>query len=170
MKMTGKDFKGVVILVSAAVITGLVFNYFSPSGIMLSGKWDPSQGVVDPVSRTGSLDSSIEINNPEIVKNIVEKKLRLVLDARPEFIYNQGHLPSAMSFPLVDFDERIAGFMHSVDRKQPILVYCSGPECTDSHTVAERLIHLGYENVRVFSGGFRQWQDRGYEIQENEKE
>ncbi len=170
MKMTVKDFKGVAVLVSAAIITGFIFNYFSPSGIMLFGKWDPSQGVVDPVSRTGGLDSSIEISNPEIIKNIIEKKLRLVLDARPEFVYRQGHLPSAISFPLVDFDERIVRFMRSVDRKKPILVYCSGPECTDSHTVAKRLIHLGYKNVKVFSGGFMQWQDKGYEIQKNEKE
>ncbi|MBU1342489.1 MAG: rhodanese-like domain-containing protein [Proteobacteria bacterium] len=160
--------KGTVLLVFFAGITALFYNQFSPFGIALFGQWETSKGVVFSISKTDSVDASIEINDPEIIKRIVQKKERIVLDVRPREIYNQGHLPFAVSFPLMEFDETIEQLLSSINRKSAILVYCSSIECTDSHTFAMRLKNLKYDNVKVFSGGFRQWEEKGYEIQKNE--
>lgn len=167
--MVQRDLKGSFVLLFFAIITAFAYNHFSPFGIAMFGQWETAKGVVTANSKTDSPNGSIEINHPEIIHQIVEHKKRLVIDVRPRETYAQGHLPHAISFPLMAFDENIAQILGTIDRKAPVLVYCSSIECSDSHTFAQRLIRLRYEDVKVFSGGFRQWQEKGYEIEKNEE-
>ncbi|MFW9924920.1 MAG: rhodanese-like domain-containing protein [Candidatus Thorarchaeota archaeon] len=109
------------------------------------------------------------INDPEIIKQIVEKKQRIILDVRPREFYEDGHLPGALSFPLADFETVIAGLLEITTQQSPILVYCSGFECTDSHQFAANLNNIKFTDVKVYSGGFTQWLEMGYEIEKNEK-
>ena len=44
---------------------------------------------------------------------------------------------------------------------QPIIVYCSGGECHDSRLVANALLTLGFSDVRVYTGGWEEWQGAG---------
>ena len=43
----------------------------------------------------------------------------------------------------------------------PIVVYCSGGECEDSHMLAQKLWGVFYSNVLVYKDGFPDWQKRG---------
>jgi len=167
--MIQKDLKGMVILFVFSAITAFSYNFISPFGIALVGQWESSKGTVTAISKKDSVDNSLEINNPELVRQIIRNKERIVLDVRPREIYDQGHLPSALSYPLMDFDEIIGRILGSLKRESAILVYCSSVECTDSHTFAERLKKLRYNNIKVFSGGYRQWQEKGFEIEKNEE-
>ncbi|NOX34021.1 MAG: rhodanese-like domain-containing protein [Deltaproteobacteria bacterium] len=165
--MALKDIKGAFILLVSALITAFLYNYFSPFGIAIFGRWDESKGVVTAISKTDPVNTSIEIYDPEAVNLIVKNKKRIILDVRPREVYDQGHLPHALSFPLMDFDDDVANILGSINRNSAILVYCSSAECTDSHTFAGRLKNLRYTDVKVFSGGFRQWQEKGYKIEKN---
>lgn len=169
MIMTPKDLKGVVILVFFAVSAAFFYNGVSPFGIALQGQWETSKGTVRALSKNDTVDATIEIILPEQMLDMVQDKTQHILDVRPREIYDQGHLPHAISFPLMEFDEKISHFLSTMDRQSAILVYCSSFECTDSHTVAQRLTHMGYTNIKVFSGGFRLWQDMGYDIEKNEE-
>lgn len=154
-----KEIKGSVYLIAFALVSAFIFNHFSPSGIALFGQWGKSKNT----------DSSIEINNPEIVKQIIKDKKRIVIDVRARETYDQGHLPTSLNYPLIEFDEIVPKILGSLKRSDSILVYCSSIECTDSHTFAKRLIALQYSDVKVFSGGFRQWQEEGYKIIEKKE-
>jgi len=167
--MTQKDIKGILFLFLFALPTAFFFNWFSPFGIALVGQWEISKGTVNAISKTDSVNSLIEINNPEIIKQIVQKKEKIIIDVRSRDYYDQGHLPSALSFPLIDFDDYIHQLLNSINRQSAILVYCASFECTDSHIFADRLKDLNFNDVKVFSGGFRQWQEMGFEIEKNEK-
>jgi len=166
--MTRNDLKGIFFLFFFSLIIAFSYNHFSVSGIALSGQWEPSKGVVSARPKADDVNDAIQINDPEIIKQIVQDKKRIILDVRPGEIYNQGHLPGALSFPLMEFDQKIIQILDSINRQSALLIYCSSVECTDSHTFAQRLTNLGYDNVKVFSGGFRQWQEKGYEIKKNE--
>ncbi len=166
--MTKKDLKGILFLLFFSLIIAFSYNHFSACGLALPGQWEPSKGVVSARSKTDDVNAAIQINDPETIKQIVEDKKRIILDVRPYEVYNQGHLPGAISFPLTEFDQKIVQILDSINRHSALLVYCSSVECTDSHIAAQRLIHLGYDNVKVFSGGFRQWQEKGYEIKKHE--
>lgn len=90
----------------------------------------------------------------------------LFLDARRTNVYEQGHIAGARPFSVWEsdvadkvnalFNERGDGPQAS----QPIVVYCSGGDCEDSHMLAERLAGA-FPNVYVYKDGFPDWQKRG---------
>ena len=45
-----------------------------------------------------------------------------------------------------------------------IVVYCGGPNCPMSRLAAEKLIKLGYNNVRAYEGGLEEWKAAGFSI------
>ena len=160
-----KSIKQAFIILFLAVCVSFIYNHISGNGLSIVGQWKPSEGVVGALPKTGGIDSSIEINSPETVKKIVEEKQRLILDVRHIEFYKLGHLPGALSFPLTDFKTDIRHLQKTADKDQAILVYCSGFACNASHIFAEKLKKLKYSDVKIYSGGFEQWQKMGYEIE-----
>jgi rhodanese-related sulfurtransferase len=47
------------------------------------------------------------------------------------------------------------------DLDMEVVVYCVDVDCDSSVLVAERLIELGYRNVRHYPGGKRDWVEAG---------
>ena len=91
----------------------------------------------------------------------------LVLDARRPSVYEQGHIAGARPFSVweSDIDDKVNKLYEerSDPREQlkPILVYCSGGDCEDSHMLAQKLWGLQFNNVYVYRDGFPDWQKRG---------
>ncbi len=167
--MTLKEIQGIVLLLSISISTAFVYNMLSPHRIAIVGQWEASKGVVSAVSKAIPIEFSIEILDPKIIEDIVKDETWIIIDARDIEFYNMGHIPRALSFPLIDFDQNLSIIIHSIKKDSKILVYCSSVECEISHRFAERLKQLKYSYVKVFSGGFRQWQEMGNEIIKNEK-
>lgn len=46
-----------------------------------------------------------------------------------------------------------------------IVTYCSGPTCPQSRAAAEKLVTLGYTNVRLFEGGLEEWKASGRQVE-----
>ncbi len=159
------DVNGVVLILFFSLGLGLGVNWFSPSGIALVGQWNTSEGVVTAKAKNDTVHSGIEINDPMKVYEIVTGNAMVVLDVRPGFSYEEGHLPGALSFPLDEFDQRIDRLLALVTKESPVLVYCSGFHCTDSHTFADQLMAMGFSKVLVYGGGFEQWQEMGFEVE-----
>jgi rhodanese-related sulfurtransferase len=90
----------------------------------------------------------------------------LFLDARRTSVYEQGHIAGSRPFSVWESDvaDKVnALFNERGDPKQaaqPIVVYCSGGDCEDSHMLAERLSGA-FTNVYVYKDGFPDWQKRG---------
>ena len=84
----------------------------------------------------------------------------LIYDARPSVLFNQGHIAGAINTPnsvIEDVIEVRAPELKAAKASgKPIIVYCSGPLCKDSRTVARRLASHGYSSS-VFSGGWEAW-------------
>lgn len=77
----------------------------------------------------------------------------IIIDARTEEEYNEGHIPGAILIPEHEIAERAERELPN--KKQLILVYCrSGRR---SKIAAEELVKLGYTNVKEF-GGIIDWE------------
>jgi rhodanese-related sulfurtransferase len=159
---------GVFILLTVSLIISMGVNFISPSGIALTGQWDRSKGVITAKSKQDRGHADIEINNPLKVLQMIQNREVVLVDVRPKDVYDRGHLPGAVSFPLSDFDGILDRLMDLVKKDTAILLYCTGVECSDSHTFATQLLALKYTNVRVYAGGFREWEEMGFEIEKNE--
>ncbi|HUJ14830.1 MAG TPA: rhodanese-like domain-containing protein [Thermoanaerobaculia bacterium] len=91
----------------------------------------------------------------------------LFLDARRTSVYEDGHIPGARPFSVweSDIDDKVNKlFAERPDPAQqnlPIVVYCSGGDCEDSHMLAQKLWGIQFNNVYVYKDGFPDWQKRG---------
>ncbi len=45
--------------------------------------------------------------------------------------------------------------------KQPVVLYCSGGDCEDSHMLGQKLFGAGFNNLLVYKDGFPDWAKRG---------
>lgn len=154
--------KETFVILAAAVIVALVANYLSPRGIDHFGRWDPSQGPASVRSEPGGGGMFGVIADAEAAKTIFDRHEAIFVDARPAEIYAKGHIKGAVSLPADGFAERIPLFREIYPLTTPVVAYCSGEHCTDSHRLAQLFFLEGYENIRIFTGGYPAWVERGY--------
>ena len=77
----------------------------------------------------------------------------IIIDARTQEEYDEGHIPGAIMIPEYEIADRAEKELP--DKDQLILVYCrSGRR---SKIAAEELVKLGYTNVKEF-GGIIDWE------------
>ena len=113
-------------------------------------------------SSDGSSDSSMGAVTYEQISGAEAKALMdiesgyIIIDARTQEEYDQGHIPGAIMIPEYEIADRAEKELP--DKDQLILVYCrSGRR---SKIAAEELVKLGYTNIKEF-GGIIDWK---YEI------
>ncbi len=88
----------------------------------------------------------------------------LVLDARRTKDYEAGHVPGARNISPWegDADAKITALVNEArDGALPVVVYCSGGDCEDSHMLAQRLWGGGFNNLLVYKDGWPDWVKRG---------
>jgi rhodanese-related sulfurtransferase len=160
-----KTTKEIIILVGISVALAMLVNFFSPRGIALVGQWDTSRGVIT-ANPTGAAEGKPEeIDTVARAREIFDKGDVLFVDARSQDNYEDGHIPGAISLPVGQFDERIESLLDRYSSDQPIMTYCSGRTCEDSHDLAQFLSDAGFTNVRIFIDGFPGWEAEGYPIE-----
>ena len=153
-----------LLLLAVAVSLALVVNRLSPHGIPLIGQWDTELGVVTADTAEAALWMDFEIPDPEVAKQVFDTGNALFVDVRSQDMFDEGHIPGAVSLPLGEFDDRLETFAADVPPTQPIVTYCSGRLCQDSHTAAQRLLERGFENVVIYIDGFPGWVEYGYPV------
>jgi rhodanese-related sulfurtransferase len=160
-----KTTKEIIILVGVSVAMAVVVNYFSPTGIALVGQWNIAKGLITASPSEFLDEGPHQIDNIARARELFNSGEVLFVDARSQADYEDGHIPEAVSLPIGRFDERIESFLKRYPPDQPIVTYCSGRTCEDSHSLARFLLGAGYTDVRIFINGFTDWQAEGHPIE-----
>ncbi|HTR04170.1 MAG TPA: rhodanese-like domain-containing protein [Thermoanaerobaculia bacterium] len=108
----------------------------------------------------------LEISGDDVV-SLHDRGGVLFLDARRSSVYRDGHIPGSRSVSVweADVDDKVkALFAEGRDQSAPIVIYCSGGDCEDSHMLAQKLYFVGFDNVLVYKDGFPDWQKRGLQV------
>lgn len=142
-----------------------VANSLSPRGISLFGQWNTKAGVISANEKDKVVHQDIEIRDLDEVNELFDKGV-LFADARIVEQYNEGHILGAAFLPIGDIDSHIDTFTANHPLSTPIITYCSGRECDDSHELAQYLIEKGFVNVRVFIDGFPLWKEAEFPVEE----
>jgi rhodanese-related sulfurtransferase len=87
----------------------------------------------------------------------------VLVDALSPMSYAHSHLPGAINLVPEDVDALAARRLP--DRDAELVVYCANPSCESSVETAERLVALGYVNVRHYAGGKDEWRERGLPLE-----
>ena len=98
----------------------------------------------------------------EELRQKLERGDLVLLDAQAPGWYEREHLPGARKMPDGDVKTR----MHEIvpDRRAEIVVYCWSETCGASGIAVRALRSLGYQNVRRYAGGKRDWLEGGLPI------
>lgn len=87
------------------------------------------------------------------------------LDSREEKKYVEGHIEGAVNIPYED-GENIIEEQLPFPNAATVVVYCDGNECQSSVLLAKVLANLGFEDIRVFFGGWAEWLAAGLPMRE----
>ncbi len=144
--MKFKNLKGLIVLI-------ICLTLFSSC----SGKENTPTITTDTTENTTNNSLGYEQISGEQAKRLMDtEKDYIIIDARTEEEFNEGHIEGAILIPEYEIGERAEKELP--DKDQLILVYCrSGRR---SKIAAQALADLGYTNVKEF-GGIIDWQ---YEI------
>lgn len=134
------------IILSAAV---LGFGYTALTEQGLFAESPPSQG-----STVSSPTSVIRLPEAQM---LFESETALFIDSRHEFDYRMGHVAHAINIPLAEAGNRLS-VLSEIPRNKTLVVYCDGAECNSSFALAARLRAEGFSDVRIFFGGWVEWQ------------
>jgi rhodanese-related sulfurtransferase len=106
----------------------------------------------------GGRDQLEPVTRKELARRLQDDDL-VVLDVRPAAEYAAGHLPGAVSIPVVELRRRLAEL--PADRE--IVAYCRGPYCAFAHEAVELLRDEGF-TARRLEDGLPEWQAAGLAV------
>lgn len=74
--------------------------------------------------------------------------------------FAKSHLAGAINIPLGEIEKRAA----ELDKNATIVTYCANYVCQASSAAAEKLLKLGFTDVRDYKGGLHEWQEAGLPV------
>ena len=86
----------------------------------------------------------------------------IVIYARTQEAYSQGHVPGAINLPWRKID---ASSTAAMTRDKVLVSYCDGIHCNASTKAAMRLAALGFR-VKEMLDGIQGWKREGYPVEE----
>ncbi|MBF0505857.1 MAG: hypothetical protein HQL09_03380 [Nitrospirae bacterium] len=88
-----------------------------------------------------------------------EKGNPQLVDSRSAALYNEGHIPGAISIPGHDFN-KFTGILPK-EKDRLLIFYCTGPAGRTSLLSAARAEKSGYTKVKIFTDGLSGWKKAG---------
>ena len=112
---------------------------------------------------TTTTDTNIQtISTQELHQKLENKQSFEFWNVLTDEYFKGENISGSRRVPLdkVGNEIRQSGIAKNTD----IVVYCAGPHCPQSRMAAEKLVKLGYDNVRAYEGGLEELKQAGYGI------
>lgn len=165
MKFISDIFGGIGIMVVATLL-GVTVNAVRPGGVPLIQKGAPVSTVqhgagADSAGTESAATGAVSLGE---MKRIYDTGSAFIIDARSPTDYEAGRIPGAINIPYDRLPEYLDMLSSEVPMDAEVVVYCHGPSCDFSDQLATEMKILGYQNVRVFTGGWEHWTAAGYPV------
>ena len=157
----------IVILIGSAI--GLTYNAVSPRGIALVGNWSPkttSDSLAVPFGYEEGEDPPAISLDYAMMK--FQSRNTVFLDARYPEDFKAGHIRGAINLPYEESEEHAPQVLPGLPKEHEIITYCDGTECETSLLLARELRELGYQDIKVFFGGWQEWLKAGLPVETGE--
>lgn len=146
------NIKEILIILLIGCCTGVVFNLFHENRISFIA---PSKAEIYARKNIPGLTM-------EEAKARFDAGGAIFLDARDPHEYQEKHVKGALNLPVRHIELYYPKMKGLLPKDADIVVYCIGEECNASLYLAEELIKLKYENIKVMLGGWEKWEEAGY--------
>lgn len=143
----------------ASTLFAFTYNAFSDNGINPFRQADAEKIAKDLDKSAGNI-TVIDLKK----FREMNKEGIILIDARTESDYINGHIPGALLFDYYKFGSFADKVLPLIDPWSSLVIYCSSPTCDASDLLAGDLYELGYKNIFVFEGGFSKWKEEGLPV------
>jgi rhodanese-related sulfurtransferase len=163
------------------VTLAFLANHFSPRGLKLARNYsvDESLAPVSSPASAKSLEARLQEKDLQLIKRAqveqlfhdprLQQNTIIIIDAREEDAYLQGHIPGAYEFSPYYPENYLPTVRPLCDFAEKIIVYCTGgDECPDSQAAALYLRDTaGVPGAKIFvyGGGFDEWEAGGLPVE-----
>jgi rhodanese-related sulfurtransferase len=96
------------------------------------------------------------------LKDLIDRDGATVAEALAEQYFEEEHLPGAVNVPHLAEEELINERLP--DKDAPVVTYCASLTCRNSEILAERLVAMGYSDVREYAEGKADWIESGLPV------
>jgi rhodanese-related sulfurtransferase len=144
--------KEIVLIMGIGGCIGIVFNFF----------WVNKVPFVTPSKVEIYAQKEIPTLSLEETRKKYDQEGVIFVDAREAADYEAKHIKGALNLPVVHFDLYYPKMKRMLPKNADIVVYCEGEQCGASLHLAEELIGLQYTNIKVFLGGWVEWNKAKY--------
>ncbi len=96
------------------------------------------------------------------LKDLIDRDGVAVAEALAEQYFEEEHLPGAVNVPHLAEEELITERLPNKDA--PVVTYCASLTCRNSEILAERLVAMGYSDVREYAEGKADWIEAGLPV------
>lgn len=103
------------------------------------------------------------------IREFFDRSEAVIVDARSSETFAKGHIRGSFSLPLDDAERRLPEFSRKVPKDAMLIIYCNGFGCHDSMELGKKLQQAGYGQVFVYEGGYPEWRDAGYPVEEGQQ-
>jgi rhodanese-related sulfurtransferase len=98
------------------------------------------------------------------LKALLDRSEVVVVEALPEQYFAKEHIPGAIQ---VDYEELDAQAPERLPNKDAAIVtYCASLTCRNSEIAANKLVALGYTDVREYAEGKDDWRAAGLPLEQ----
>lgn len=80
-----------------------------------------------------------------------------MIDVRYARDFENGSIPGAQNLPIDSSLSSFKKFAKAVPSRTTLIVFCQSSSCSFSDSVAARLMWEGFDDVRIFRGGYDAW-------------
>jgi rhodanese-related sulfurtransferase len=163
------DLGALAVLCLLAPGVGLLVNVLRPEPLPFryASAQARLQTAVASLSAGEAATRPVEPISLEAFKQLAAGRTALILDARPDVFYREGHVPGAFNLARESFAadyERLHARL-AASRATRIAVYCADADCPDSALVASALEQLGFRHVVDFTDGWEGWTAAGLPVE-----
>lgn len=100
------------------------------------------------------------------LRTMLEAGTIIVIDARSEHEFNTGRIPDAINIPYDEFVDYFDTLKERVPVDATVVCYCESVTCEESENLATELKLMGYTDVLVYKGGWKEWTEIGHPTEE----
>lgn len=149
-------------LVAVGTGLGVFSNLKGPERI----PWIRGQAATPNQPEKGTENGDV---STQAVSLFSQSTAAILVDARPHEDYELGHIPNAISLDVRKFETEFAKHSEFLTGSGlPIIIYCNGGDCEDSHKLSDQLKNYNLTAL-IYTGGWKDWSTAGMPIEKGDR-
>lgn len=154
-----KIFFEVILIGVASLVLAVAVNFSRGEGLRLLDVYQPGD---NPASLPEMEVPPVDL---ETLKAFKDSGMVLLVDARDEESFRNGHIPGAVNLPLRTREESFELLRERLSSGITVVTYCVDPGCRDSTFLATWLAERGITDIMVYTGGIEGWISAGLVVE-----